>query len=88
VVSTARAFGYTSVVLEDSGAATVSWLQQSAGGDAQVMARQISTAGAAGPAVQVATGGRQALGYPKLVHSAAGTFVAWGAAKPQTARLR
>jgi hypothetical protein len=87
LASMGRAFGYASVVLGDDGGATVSWLEQAGSGDTNVVVRKISTNGAAGPAIQVATGGRQALGYPRLIHSAAGTFIAWGGNKIQTARL-
>lgn len=89
VVSTGRSFGYTSVVLDESGA-VVSWLEQGPGGGAaKVLVRQISFSGAAGPVVQVAEGGRMGLGYPRLFHSGADTFVAWGDPKQlQTARLK
>jgi hypothetical protein len=44
-----------------------------------------------GPVIKVAEGGRSALGYPRLIHTAGGTLIAWGAeksgAKLQTARL-
>ena len=85
--STGHSFGYTSAVLDDSGA-IVSWLEQSSGG-ARVLVRAITNAGAAAPVVQVAEGGRMALGYPRLLHSGSDTFIAWGDAKHvQTARLK
>jgi hypothetical protein len=88
-LSTGRSFGYTSAVLDDGGA-IVSWLEQGTGGGAaRVMVRQISFAGAPGPVLQVAEGGRMALGYPRLFHSGADTFIAWGDPKQlQTARLQ
>ena len=88
-VSTGHSFGYTSVVL-DEGGAIVSWLEQGAGGGAaRVLVRQISFSGSAGPVLQVAEGGRMALGYPRLFHSGADTFIAWGDPKRlQTARLK
>jgi hypothetical protein len=87
VVSTGHAFGYSSVVLIDNGSAYVSWLERKDDGSARVMARYVPTAGSMGPAVEVASGGRMALGYPRLSHSAAGTLIAWGNNKLQTARL-
>jgi len=88
-VSTGHSFGYTSVVL-DEGGAIVSWLEQGAGGGAaRVLVRQISFSGSAGPVLQVAEGGRMALGYPRLFHSGADTFITWGDPKRlQTARLK
>ena len=89
VVSTGHAFGYTSLALDDQGNAVVSWLEQGGAPGTRVLARSISAAGAPGPVVQVAEGGRMALGYPRLFRSATGTFIAWGNEKPkaQTARL-
>jgi BNR repeat protein len=90
-VSTGRSFGYTSVVLIKD-AAIVSWLEQgSGGGAARVLVRGISFAGAAGPVLQVAEGGRMGLGYPRLLHSLqiGETFITWGDPKQvQTARLK
>lgn len=81
VVSTGHAFGYTSVALDDEGGALVSWLEDGPKAT-RVLARSVSAAGVAGPAVQVAEAGRSALGYPKVFHSAAGNFIAWGSARP------
>jgi hypothetical protein len=90
-VSTGRSFGYTSVVLIKD-AAIVSWLEQgSGGGAARVLVREISFAGAAGPVLRVAEGGRMGLGYPRLLHSLqiGETFITWGDPKQvQTARLK
>jgi hypothetical protein len=91
LVSTGRAFGYTSVAIDDSGNAIVSWLEEGGNG-ARVLARQVTPAGMAGPVVKVAEGGRMALGYPKVFRSGNDTFLAWGSAregaKLETARLK
>lgn len=87
LLSTGHAFGYTSMVLDDDGGAIVSWLEQGPGG-AKVLARKVSASGAAGPVVEVAKGGRMALGYPKLFHNGGDTYIAWGDPKHiQTASL-
>lgn len=80
LLSTGHAFGYTAMAQTEDGGAIVSWLEQSPDG-AKVMVRRVSAAGAAGPAIEVAKGGRMALGYPKLFHSGNETFIAWGDAK-------
>ncbi len=79
-LSVGHAFGYTALALDDDGGAIVSWLEQSPEG-ARVLVRRVSTAGVAGPIVEVAKGGKMALGYPKLFHNGKDTFVAWGNAK-------
>jgi BNR repeat-like domain len=76
-LSVGHAFGYTSMALDEDGGAIVSWLEQSAEG-ARVLVRRVTAAGAAGPVVEVAKGGRMALGYPKLFHNGSDTFIAWG----------
>ncbi len=76
-LSTGHAFGYTSLALDEDGGAIVSWLEQSPEG-ARVLVRRVSAAGVAGPIVEVAKGGKMALGYPKLFHNGNDTFVAWG----------
>lgn len=88
-VSTGRSFGYTSISLDDNGA-IVSWLEQGQGGGAAfVLVRHVPFSGAPGPVTQVAEGGRMGLGYPRLFHSGADTFIAWGDPKQlQTARLK
>ena len=88
MISTGHAFGYTAIASDDQGGAFVSWLEQSAKG-AKILARQVSSAGVAGPVLQVAEGGRSTLGYPKIVRAGGETWVAWagGGSKVQTARL-
>jgi len=88
VVSTGRSQGYTSVVLDDNGGAVVSWIEQ--GGDSsKLLVRAIDPAGKAGPVLQVATGSRTNLGYPRLIRSGKDTLIAWGSAgsKVQTAQV-
>ena len=88
VVSTGHALGYASVVLDDNGNAAVSWLEQGSGGT-RVLVRAVSSAGAAGPVLEIGKGEKSALGYPKLVRSGKDTSIAWGSAsKIQTATLR
>jgi hypothetical protein len=79
-LSSGHAFGYTAMALDDDGGAIVSWLEQDPAG-ARVLVRRVSAAGAAGPIVEVAKGGKMALGYPKLFHYGSETFIAWGNAK-------
>jgi BNR repeat-like domain len=79
-LSIGRAFGYTSLALDEDGGAIVSWLEQSPDG-AKVLVRHVAAAGVAGPVVEVAKGGKMALGYPKLFHNGNETFIAWGSAK-------
>ena len=89
VVSTGHAFGFTSAVLVDDRNSVVSWLERSPTGEARVLVRQVSATGAAGPVLQATEGGKQGLGYPRLVQSQAGTFIVWSApgSELQTARL-
>lgn len=85
VVSTGHAFGYTSIALDDDGGAIVSWLERAPGAaseDARVLVREVAPNGAAGPVLEVAKGGRQSLGYPRICHTKARTLVAWGTSKP------
>ena len=89
IASTGHAFGYASVVLDDSGNATVSWLEQGSGGGARVLVRTISSGGAPGPVLEIAKGEKSELGYPKLVRSGKDTFIAWGSgSKVLTASIR
>jgi hypothetical protein len=86
-LSVGHAFGYTAMALDEDGGVIVSWLEQSPEG-ARVLVRRVTATGATGPVVEVAKGGRMALGYPKLFHNGAETFIAWGDAKHvQTASL-
>lgn len=91
VVSTGRAFGYTSLAMDESGNAVVSWLEEG-GSSARVLAREVTPAGTPGAVVKVAEGGRLALGYPKLFHSGSETLIGWGNAregsKLEIARLK
>src|SRR5215469_11973637 len=88
VVSTGHALGYTSVVLDDGGNATVSWLEQGAVG-VRVLIRAVSAAGAAGPVLELGKGDKSALGYPKIVRTAKETLAAWGdGTKIRTASMR
>ncbi len=89
VVSTGHAFGFTSAVLVDDRNGIMSWLERSPAGEARVLVRRVSTTGETGPLLQAAEGGKQGLGYPRLVQSQAGTFIVWSApgSKLQTARL-
>jgi hypothetical protein len=79
-LSTGHAFGYTALAMDEEGGAIVSWLEQDPAG-ARVLVRHVTAAGLAGPVVEVAKGGKMALGYPKLFHNGSETFVAWGNAK-------
>ena len=87
-VSTGHAFGYTSIALNEDGSATVSWLERGTSGNARVLVRRVTSAGAAGTVLEVAAGGRMELGYPRILHAGGGTFIAWGGEKLQTARLK
>ena len=80
LLSTGHSFGYTSLALDEDGSAIVSWLEQSPEG-AKVMVRRVTSAGIAGPPVEVAKGGKMALGYPKLFHHGSETLIAWGNSK-------
>ncbi|MDP8990822.1 MAG: glycoside hydrolase [Acidobacteriota bacterium] len=90
LLSTGRSFGYTSIALDEQGAALVSWLE-AGGEDARILLRRISAAGVAGPVVQVAQGSRKSLGYPRILQTGNETLVAWTSsntsAKVQTARV-
>ena len=86
-VSTGHAHGYTSIVIDESGGATISWIEQGSGG-ARVLARSLTSAGTAAPVLEIAKGDRSVLGYPKLVRIGKETFIAWGGAKVQTGVVR
>ena len=89
VVSTGHSQGFPSVVMDDKGSALVSWIEQGSDGS-RLLVRSVDAAGVAGPVLQVAAGGKTALGYPKLVRMGDGTLIAWGSAGPKiiTAVLR
>ena len=88
-VSAGPALGNTSLALSDDGGALVSWMERNSSGDARLLVREVSSAGVAGPAVQIAEGGKTQFGYPRIFHSAAGTFVAFGSGgKLETIQLR
>jgi hypothetical protein len=90
MVSTGRAFGYTSVALDEDGGALVSWLEEG-GGSTRVLVRHVAANGTTGPVTQIAKGGRQSLGYPRVLRAGHESWIAWGdataASKVQTARL-
>jgi hypothetical protein len=87
-INTGDALGYASTALNGDGGAIVSWLEEGQN-NARVMVRVVSAAGAPGPALKVAEGPRQSLGYPKLIHVGNDTWIAWGDAKTavKTAQL-
>ncbi len=91
VVSTGRAFGYTSIALDEQGGALVSWIEQAQGGD-KILVRPVSANGSAGAVTEVMQGTRRALGYPKILHNGADNWVAWAGSetetKVQTVRLK
>src|SRR5580698_798443 len=87
VISTAQAYGYTSIAVDDAGGAYVSWLEH-AGDGARLLARHVSADGVAGPVAQVAAGTRKNLGYPRIVRAGNETWIAWNTdSKAQTAKL-
>jgi hypothetical protein len=86
LVSTGHANGYTSIALDKDGGAIVSWLEKGAGADTRLLVRKVTSNSIAGPVLEVAKGG-EAMGYPRLGHSADATFIAWGGEKVQTAQL-
>jgi hypothetical protein len=77
LVSTGQAYGYSSVVLNDSGSATVSWLERG-GGDARVLVRTVSADGTLGPVTEAAKGDRHNLGYPRLLRAGQDTWIVAG----------
>ena len=91
LVSTGRAFGYTSIALDEQGGAMVSWIEQSTGGD-KILARPVAANGTPGAVTQVTLGPRKALGYPKILRTGGEIWVAWAGsetpAKVQTVRLK
>jgi hypothetical protein len=91
LVNEGNSFGHVSVALDAKGEGVVSWLEEGEGGyGTRLMARTVTSAGVAGPAVRLAEGGKPAIGYPRLLHAGRETWIAWGnsgTAKIQTARL-
>jgi hypothetical protein len=89
VISTKDALGYASTALRDDGGAIVSWIEEGEK-TSRVMVRAVSPAGAPGPPLQIAEGGRMSLGYPRLIHAGAETWISWGDAKSgiKTAQLK
>ena len=89
-ISTGNSFGHTSVALDDNGNAIVSWLEEGSGDGVRLLARQVTSAGVAGPVVEVAQGAQRGIGYPRLQQVGNETWIAWGNSgdtKIQTARL-
>ena len=91
LVSTGRAYGYTSIALDEKSGAIVSWLEQG-GADTRILARPLAADGTLGAVTQVTEGSRKALGYPKILRAGGETWVAWAGsatpAKVQTVRLK
>jgi len=89
-ISTGNSFGHTSVALDDNGNAIVSWLEEGSDDGVRLLARPVTSAGVAGPVVEVAKGAQRAIGYPRLLQVGNETWIAWGNSgnsKVQTARL-
>lgn len=77
-ISTGNSFGHTSVALDDNGNAIVSWLEEGSGDGVRLLARQVTSAGVAGPVVEVVQGAQRAIGYPRLLQAGHETWIAWG----------
>jgi hypothetical protein len=89
VVSTGHSQGFPSVILDENGGAIVSWLEQ--GKDAtRLLVRSVDAAGVLGQVLQVATGTKTSLGYPRLVRAGGASLIAWGSSSSKilTATLR
>jgi hypothetical protein len=89
-ISTGNSFGHTSVALDDNGDVIVSWLEEGTGHGVRLLARQVTSAGVAGPVVEVTQGPQRGIGYPRLLQAGNETWIAWGNSgntKIQTARL-
>jgi hypothetical protein len=89
VVSTTDTLGYASTALNTDGGAFVSWIEEGEK-SSSAMVRLVSPAGVAGPPLKIAEGSRASLGYPRLVHAGAETWIAWGDPKTgvKTAQLK
>ena len=89
-ISPGNSFGHTSVTLDDNGDAVVSWLEEGSGDAVRLLARRVTSAGVAGPVVEVSHGAQRGIGYPRLLQAGNETWIAWGNSgdtKIQTARL-
>jgi hypothetical protein len=89
-ISTGNSFGHTSVALDDNGNAIVSWLEEGSGESVRILARQVTSAGVAGPVLEVAQGAQRTIGYPRLLEAGNETWIAWGNSgdtRIQTARI-
>jgi hypothetical protein len=89
-ISTGNSFGHTSLALDDNGDAIVSWLEEGSADGVRLLARRVTSAGVAGPVVEVVQGTQRSIGYPRLLQAANETWIAWGNSsdtKIQTARL-
>jgi hypothetical protein len=78
LVSTGQAYGYTSVIMDGAGGATISWLERG-GGEARVLVRTVAANGTAGPVTEFARGERQSLGYPRLLRAGNDVWMVAGA---------
>jgi hypothetical protein len=74
------------VVLNDTGDAIVSWLEEGSGEGVRLLARQVTSAGVVGPVVEVAQGAQRGIGYPRLLQVGNETWIAW--AIPATPRSK
>jgi hypothetical protein len=90
-VSTGNSLGHVSVAFEDQNVAVVSWLEEGKGSEGvELLVRRVPAVGSPGPVTKVAQGSRSSIGYPRLLHTGAVTWIAWGnsgASKIQTARI-
>jgi hypothetical protein len=87
-LNTGDTLGYASTSLSNDGGAFVSWLEEGQS-SSRVLVRLTPPTGMPGPALKVAEGLRQSLGYPKLIHAGNETWIAWGDSKAgiKTAQL-
>ena len=78
------------MALDENGDAIVSWLEEGSGDGVRLLARQVTSAGVAGPVVEVTKGAQRGIGYARLLQVGNETWIAWGNSgntKIQTARL-
>ena len=73
----------------DDNTSMVSWLERGPKNEGRLLVRLVSSAGVAGPVLQVAEGGKQGLGYPRIVQTPAGALAVWSTpdSKLQTGRI-